>query len=270
MPGYFETMEIELLEGRHFTNNDGRPDGQKVAIVNETAARRYFPGGSPLNRMVRIPMAGDLTIVGVAEDVRHYGLDASAEVEVFVPYFQFALSQFQVVVDTDPEAGAFTPAFRTLLMGLDPAVPMGRVSTIEDLLAESMAQPRFNMTLLAGLALCAVALAAIGVYGVVTYTVARRTPEMGLRMALGADGARTFRQVVFEAVRVVGVGVLIGAGGAALLGASLESLLFGVTPLDPMTFVLAGIALVGFGALAASVPARRAARIDPVRALRGE
>jgi ABC-type antimicrobial peptide transport system permease subunit len=115
-----------------------------------------------------------------------------------------------------------------------------------------------------------VALAAIGVYGVVTYTVARRTPEMGLRMALGADGARTFRQVVFEAVRVVGVGVLIGAGGAALLGASLESLLFGVTPLDPMTFVLAGIALVGFGALAASVPARRAARIDPVRALRGE
>ncbi len=270
MAGYFETMGIALQDGRLFTEFDGREDGPRVAIVNETAVRRYFRDTGPLNRVIRMPMAGDLTIVGVVADVRHYGLDGAPEVEVFVPYDQFALSEMQVVVEVDPSAGPIAPAFRTLLAGLDPAVPMGKVSTVEELLSDSIAQPRFNTALLAGLALSAALLAAIGVYGVVTYAVARRTSEIGLRMALGADAAGTFRHVVGGAVRVVAIGVVIGMAGAALLGESLRGLLFGVTPFDPLTFAGAGLAVTAFGALAAAFPARRAARIDPVEALREE
>lgn len=238
--------------------------------MNETAARRYFRDGSPINRVIRIPMAGDLTIVGVVADVRHYGLDAVPEVEVFVPYDQFPLSEMQVVLEVDDEAGPIAPAFRTLLAGLDPAVPMGRVSSIEELMAASIAEPRFNTALLVALALSAALLAAIGIYGVVTYAVARRTSEIGLRMALGANPWRTFGQVVFEAVRVVTMGVVIGLGGAALFGRSLQGLLYGITPFDPLTFALAGVAIIACGVVAAALPARRASRVDPVTALREE
>ncbi len=270
MAGYFETMAIPLKEGRSFTDFDGRENGPRVAIINETAVHRYFRDASPLDRVIRMPMAGDLTIVGVVADVRHYGLDATTEVEVFVPYLQFPLSEMQVVIETDPAAGSIAPAFRTLLAGLDPAVPMGRVSTIEGLLADSVAQPRFYTALLVALALSAVLLAAVGVYGVVTYMVARRTSEIGLRMALGADPNGTFRHVVGGAVGVVGAGVAVGIVTAALVSESLEGLLFGVTPYDPLTFAAAGAALLGFGALAAAGPARRAARTNPVEALREE
>ena len=268
MAGYFETMGIALREGRFFDDFDGREDGPRVAIVNETAVRRYFSDRSPINRVVRIPMAGDLTIVGVVADVRHYGLDAAPEVEVFVPYGQFPLSEMQVVIDAEPASGPVAPAIRALVAAIDPAVPVGKVSAIEDLMSEAVAEPRFNATLLVGLALSAALLAAIGVYGVVSYAVARRTGEIGLRMALGADAGATFRHVVGGAVSVVGAGVAIGMVGAALLGESLRSLLFGVTPLDPVTYVAAGLGLLVLGALAAAVPARRAARVDPAEALR--
>jgi putative ABC transport system permease protein len=268
--GYFETMGIAIREGRLFDGFDGRENGPRVAIVNETAVRRYFQNGSPINRAVKIPMAGDLKIVGVVADVKHYGLDAAPDVEVFVPYAQLALSEMQVVVRPGPGGGSVAPTVRAAIAAIDPAVPMGKVSQIEDLMANAVAQPRFNTALLVGLALCAALLAAIGVYGVVTHAVSRRTAEIGLRMALGADAAVTFRHVVSGAVRVVAVGVAIGLAGAALLGPSLRSLLFGVTPLDPLTYVVAGGALLCVGGLAASVPARRAARIDPVEALRQE
>ncbi len=268
--GYFETMGIVLRAGRFFDQFDGTDNGPRVAIVNDTAVRRYFQDRSPINRTVRIPMAGDLKIVGVVADIRHYGLDAAPDVEVFVPYAQLALSEMQIVVRAASPAGQVGPTVRSLIAGIDPAVPMGTVSPIEDLLSAAVAQPRFNTALLVGLALCAALLAAIGVYGIVTHAVARRTAEIGLRMALGADAARTFRQIVGEAVRVVGAGVAIGLAASAGVGPSLRSLLFGVTPLDPLTYAVAGAALLGVGALAASVPARRAARIDPVVALREE
>jgi predicted lysophospholipase L1 biosynthesis ABC-type transport system permease subunit len=203
-------------------------------------------------------------------DVRHDGLDATSQVEVFVPYFQFALSEMQVVLETDMDPGVVASAVRTEVSRLDAALPIGAVSRIEDLLSATVAQPRFNMALLVGLALCAALLAAVGVYGVVTYSVARRTSEIGVRMALGADAARTFRQVVFGSLRVVGVGVVLGLTGAAILGQSLEGLLFGVAPLDPLTFVVAGGGLVVVAVAAASLPARRASAVDPVSALRAE
>jgi predicted permease len=270
MPDYFKAMAIALRRGRVFTPFDGREDGPKVAVVNETLARRYFSNVEPIDRMVRMPMAGDLKIVGVVADIRHDGLQATAAPEVFVPYVQFALSEMQVVIESDLPASAVTPAVKTQIARLDPQLPIVKVSTIEELLSASIAQPRFNMALLVGLAVCAAVLAAVGVYGVVTYSVTRRTAEIGLRMALGADEASTFRLVVFGALRIVLAGVVVGLAGAAALGRTLEGLLFGVRPLDPATYAIAGVAVIGVGLLAASLPAIRAARIDPADALRQE
>ena len=270
MPEYFQTMGIELKRGRVFDAFDGREGGPKAAIVNESVVRRYFGSVDPIDKLVRMPMAGDLHIVGVVADIRHDGLQASAEAEVFVPYSQFPLSQMQVVVSTALDSGTIARGVKTQLAALDPSLPIAKVSTIEELVSASIAQPRFNMTLLAALALCAALLAAVGVYGVVSYSVTRRTAEIGVRMALGADAERTFRLVVGGALKVVLVGVAFGLGGAAAAGRSLRNILFGVPPLDVLTFVASGLAIVTIGVIAASVPALRAARIDPVGALRQE
>jgi predicted permease len=270
MPGYFETMGIRVKKGRVFDAFDGREKGPKVAIVNESVVRRYFGVVDPLDKLVRMPMAGDLHIVGVVADIRHDGLQAAAQAEVFVPYDQFPLSQMQVVVSTSQDSPTIVKGVKSALAAVDPAVPVARVSVIEDLVSASIAQPRFNMTLLAALALCAAVLAAVGVYGVVTYAVARRTAEIGVRMALGADAGQTFRLVVFGALKVVLAGVALGLVGAALAGRSLRNILFGVPALDGLTFAVAGLGIVAIGVLAASVPALRASRIDPVGALRQE
>ena len=268
MPGYFQTLGIQLRRGRVFDSFDGRENGPKVTIVNESVVRRYFGDVDPIGRLVRMPMAGDLQIVGVVADIRHDGLEASAEAEVFVPYFQFPLSEMQIVVATDLDAGTVARGVKAEMAGLDPRLPIARVSSIEELVSASIAQRRFNMTLLAGLALCAALLAAVGVYGVVTYSVTRRTPEIGVRMALGADSGRTFRLVVFGAMKVVLVGIVLGLAGAIAAGRSLQNLLFGVAPFDAVTFVASGVAIAAIGACAATLPALRAARIDPVTALR--
>jgi predicted permease len=269
MADYFETMGIVLKKGRLFDRFDGRDNGPKVAIVNESTARRYFGSGDPLGRMVKIPMAGDLEIVGVVGDIRHGGLQDTAQAEVFVPYFQFPLTEMQVVMQTDAGTSVI-PGLKHEIAAIDAALPIVKVSTIEELVSASIAQPRFNMTLLAALAICAALLAAVGVYGVVTYSVARRTTEIGVRMALGADADTTFRLVVGGAMKVVMIGVVIGLAGAAAAGRSLQGLLFGVPPIDLVTYVTSGVAIIAVGAVAATLPALRAARIDPVGALRAE
>jgi putative ABC transport system permease protein len=270
MPEYFSTMGIRLQKGRVFDRFDGREDGPKVAIVNESLVRRYFGALDPIDKLVRMPMAGDLQIVGVISDIRHQSLQASAEPEVFVPYFQFPLSEMQMVMSTSLDAAVVAKGVRKAISGLDPALPIAKVSTMEDLVSASIAQPRFNMMLLASLAISAALLAAVGVYGVVSYSVARRTAEIGVRMALGSDAGRTFRLVVFGAARVVLLGVVIGLAGAVAAGRSLQHILFGVPPLDVVTFVASGAAIILVGIVAAGVPALRAGQIDPVSALRQE
>jgi putative ABC transport system permease protein len=268
MAGYFEAMAIPLRTGRLFDTFDGRDKGPRVAIINETVAKRYFPGADALNRQVKMPMAGDLTIVGVVGDVKHDGLQLAAKPEVFVPYYQLALSEMQLVIESDDDAGVVASGVKRAIGRLDPALPIAKVSRIEDLVSASIAQPRFNMALLIGLACCAALLAAVGVYGVVTYTVTRRTPEIGLRLALGAGARDTFRLVVWDAARVVLVGVVLGLAGAAALGRAFDRLLFGVPPFDAVTVTASGVALMIVGLVAASVPAARAARIDPAGTLR--
>ena len=259
MPDYFETMGIALKKGRVFDAFDGRENGPKVAIVNESVVRRYFGAVDPLDKLVRMPMAGDLHIVGVVADIRHDGLQASAEAEVFVPYDQFPLSQMQVVISTTARCRCDRPAAsRGNWPPWTRRCRSRRCRGSRISLSASIAQPRFNMTLLAALALCAALLAAVGVYGVVTYSVTRRTAEIGVRMALGADAGRTFRLVVFGALKVVLVGVALGLGGAVVAGRSLRNILFGVPPIDPVTFVACALGVVAIGLVAASVPALRA------------
>jgi putative ABC transport system permease protein len=267
---YFQTMGIALKKGRMFDDFDGREKGPQVAIVNEAIVRRFFGGGDPIGRLVKIPMAGDLQIVGVVADIKHDGLQGTAQAEVFVPYYQFPLTEMQIVMATDADRTGVIRGVKSAMSSIDPALPIVKVSSIEDLVSASIAQPRFNMTLLASLAICAALLAAVGVYGVVTYSVARRTSEIGVRMALGADADTTFKLVVWGALKVVLVGVAIGLAGAAAAGRSIQSLLFGVPPLDLVTFALSGLAIIVVGIVAASVPALRASRIDPVGALRTE
>jgi predicted permease len=267
---YFQTMGIRLTRGRVFDRFDGRDNGPKVAIVNESVVKRYFSAVEPIGQRVKMPMAGDLHIVGVVADIKHDGLQGNAQAEVFVPYFQFPLTEMQIVIVSTEGADAIVQGVKRELAALDPALPIVKVSKIEDLVSGSIAQPRFNMTLLVSLALCAALLAAVGVYGVVTYSVARRTAEIGVRMALGADAPGTFRLVVGGALKIVLLGVALGFAGAAVAGRSLQSLLFGVPSLDLVTYVISGLAIVGVGAVAALVPALRAARIDPVQALRTE
>ncbi|MFI5311148.1 MAG: ABC transporter permease [Gemmatimonadales bacterium] len=268
MAGYFEAMAIPLVKGRLFDPFDGRDNGPRAAIINQTLARRYFPGKDPLGQQVKMPMAGDLTIVGVVGDVKHDGLQLPAKPEVFVPYYQIALSEMQLVVESDADAGLVLTRVKGALAAMDRSLPVAKTSKIEDLLSSSIAQPRFNMALLIGLALSAALLAAVGVYGVVTYSVTRRTSEIGVRMALGAGARDAFRLVVMGAGRVVLGGVVVGLAGAAMVGKAFGSLLFGVPPLDLVTYSAAALALLGVGLVAASVPAARAARIDPAVALR--
>ena len=215
-------------------------------------------------------MAGDLHIVGVVADIKHDGLQGGEHAEVFVPYFQFPLTEMQVVLATDADTSRVIGGVRRAMAAIDSGLPIVQRVEIEELVSASIAQPRFNMALLAALALCAALLAAVGVYGVVTYAVARRTAEIGVRMALGADADRTFRLVAGGALRVVLAGVAVGVAGAAAAGRSLQSLLFGVPALDGITYLVSGLAILAVGALAAALPALRASRIDPIGALRSE
>ena len=268
-PGYFEAMGIRLVEGRLLDALDGTDD-RKVVLINETVARRYFQDRSPVGQVIDMPMAGSLEIVGVVGDIRHDGLGAQANAEMFVPYPQLPMAAMQVVVHTRGDPGPAVRAIRERILAVDPQQPVTRVSTIEDLLAASVASSRFNMVLLLGLASCAVLLAVVGVYGVVSYTVSRRTREMGVRMALGASSRSAVGLVLTQAVRVVGGGAAVGVVVALASGRVLQGLLYGVEPVDPATYAMVVAITLAVGLMAAAVPAVRAARVDPVEALRAE
>jgi len=268
-PGYFGAMGIRLVEGRLLDRLDGTDD-RKVVLVNETVARRYFPDRSPIGQIIDMPMAGSLEIVGVVGDIRHDGLGVQANPEMFVPYPQLPLSAMHVVVHTRGDAGPAVRAIRERILALDPEQPVTRVNTIEELLADSVAPSRFNMALLLGLASCAVLLAVVGIYGVVAYTVSRRTRELGVRMALGAGAGSAVGLVLSQAAGVVAGGAAMGVVVALASARVLQGLLYGVEAVDPATYVIVVAVTLGVGLLAAAVPALRAARVDPVEALRVE
>lgn len=269
MPGYFEAMEMPLLRGRLIDRFD-REEGRPVMLLNESAERLLFPGEDAVGQILGVPMAGSIEIVGVVGDVRHAGLDAPPGPELFVAFENFPVRDMHLVASAQGEPGGLAGAIRAEIARLAPALPLTRVATMEELVSDSAAQPRFNMAILVAFALCALVLATVGIYGVISYSVVQRTGEIGIRMALGSDARGTVRLVVGQTLAFVLAGGIAGTAGAVLVSRLVRGLLFEVSPLDPAT--LAGVlALLLLTALLASgIPARRATRIDPASALARE
>lgn len=269
-PGYFQTMGIPLLQGREFTAQD-RVESRPVVVIGSALAERHWPGVNPVGERIHA-FGVEREIVGVAGDVRHLGPATPVDPMVYLPQAQDITTRrmMTVVVRTDGVPDALLPAVRAAIRDLDARLPIPNLRSFGALRSERTASQRFNALLVASFAVLAVMLAAVGIYGVMSFVVAQRTQEIGLRMALGATRSGVLALVVGRVSRPVIVGVAIGLSGAFVLTRVLKSMLFGVTASDAVTFTSAALVL-GVAALAAClVPAFRAVRIDPIRALRHE
>ncbi len=266
--GYFRAMGIQLLSGRDFGPLDSE-EGVQVVIINQTLKDRFFPDIDPIGQyLMGMPMLGDLEIVGIVDDVLHGGLGSRPLPEVFVPFGQFSLSEMHIVISTEDPLADVASYVRARVAEADPLVPVSAVATMNDLVSNSIAQPRFNMALLAALALSAVFLAAVGIYGMVSYSVAGRTAEIGLRMSVGAAAESIAALVLGEVARLVALGLAIGIIGSLAAGQVFQALLYGVESTDVLTYLLVALGLATVGMLAALAPAIRAMRTAPVVALK--
>ena len=274
---YLSTLGVKLLQGRLLTQWD-RQGTAMVAVINESMARQFFPDRNPLGERFQLGTEPDpnfptMEIVGVVADVKQ-SFEAGAKAEFFVPYAQHPdpilvnlYLNAVLIVRTSEHPSELTPTVRSIIKDIDPAQPLVNVRTMETAMANTVAQPRFQMSLLLAFAALAVVLAAIGVYGVMAYTVSQRVPEIGVRMAVGASPGQVVRMVVWQGAKLTAFGVVLGLAAAAFGAVGMQSLLFEVRALDPMTFAVAPVVLVAAALLASYIPARRAARISPLAAL---
>jgi putative ABC transport system permease protein len=270
LPGYFNAIGIPLVDGRDFNDRDAA-GSRAVAIVNETLARRYWTGRSAVGeRLSPVRGGDDVEIVGVIADAMKELPPRASEPEIYWPYLQQPRWAAFFVVHTRLPEAEITPAIRERIRRIDPEIVMGTPRSIEDLLASQVKQPRFQALLLSLFAFIAVMLAAIGVYGLTAYSVEQRVHEIGVRLSLGARPDDISRLLVGQIGRATAVGAVAGLLGAVLLSRFLQTLLFGVAPTDPVTLVVACLLLAALSLLAAWIPARRAARLDPLTALRAD
>ncbi len=277
-PGYFEAMGIRLVRGRFFDRTD-TPDGLQVIAVNETLATQYFPGEDPLGKRLQIGGAPDSpwrTIVGVVGDTRHNGLTNPVKRAWFVPHNQFdkswgsTRSAMTLVARTTGDPRGIFQAVERLVAARDRNLPVTEVATLEEVMGTAVMEQRFTATLMAGLAILTLGLAALGIYGVMSYSVTRRSQEIGVRLALGAEPGRVRRMVIREGMVPAALGIGAGVVGAIGLSGFLGGILYGVSPLDPLTFVAIPLLLAGVALCSALGPAHRATQVDPVVALRRE
>ncbi len=271
--GYFETLGIPLLRGRKLTAAD-RQGSPNVAVVNQAFSRHYLKGADPIGHRIR---RGDgqpwIEIVGVVDDIRRAGKTGEINPQVYLAAAQtdlypVALADFAIRSARDPRL--LVNALQSEVWSIDKDLPLTSVRTLQEIVSESVAQRRFQTLLVLLFAAVAVGLALVGIYGVLSYSVSQRTPELGLRIALGADPWRIVALVVRQAGAVVACGVAAGLAGAWALSTYLESLLFEVKRYDPATWAAAVLLLAAVAVAAALIPARRGARVDPIRALRWE
>jgi predicted permease len=268
-PGYFRTMQIPLLQGRPFADRDA-PDAPKVAIVDEKLARYLWPGQNPLGKRVRFSGGKPswLEVIGVAGPVKQYGLDAEPRMTVYVPYAQLTVVSVYLVVRTVADAPGSLPAILSAIHSVDPEIPVYGIMTMRERLSRSLARPRFAMAMLAAFAGFALILAAVGVYGVISYLVTQSVHDIGVRMALGAQPRSILGMVLGRGMKLAAAGLVIGLAGAVALTRLMASLLFGVSATDIVTFSLVALFLGLIAFLASYFPALRAARLDPMIALR--
>lgn len=272
-PGYFRTMGIALLAGRDFTDAD-KKDGPDVTIVDERLARQYWPNESPIGKRVRFGPPEDNepwhTVIGVVSAVRHQRVQEDTRQSVYLPHQKFTVPGMALVARTSSNPTDFAGAIRREVAQLDPDIPVSQIATMEEVVAESIWQPRLYATLFAVFAGGALALALIGIYGVMAFLVQTRTHEIGVRMALGASTRDVFNLIVGRGMKLTAVGIVIGIGGAIALTRWMQSLLFNTSTTDPLTFVLISLLLSLAAFFACYIPARRAAKVDPLVALRYE
>jgi putative ABC transport system permease protein len=270
---FTSTMGIPLLRGRTFTDSDNEisPD---VALVNSTMSRRFWTEGDPIGKRFLQGHPGDggkwVTIVGIVADTKLYGLDNPARLEVYYPYRQHSDNDMNLVVRSAVDPASLTSAIRTAVASIDKDQPVFAVHTMQQLVDDSISTRRLTLVLLGIFSALALILAAIGIYGVMAYSVALRTQEIGIRMALGAQQKDVLRLILGQGARIAFFGVAIGLAAAAALARLLSSLLFSVSSSDPLTFAVGSILLVAVALLACYIPARRALRVDPIIALRYE
>jgi predicted permease len=267
--GYFATMGIAVVEGREFTPQDrGTP---AVAIINRTFAS-VLPAGERAvgQRLVWGSQGSILEVVGVVDDIRHRGLDARPRPELYVPPYQLQYGSMAVVVRAADDPMSLATAVKSQVYAIDPAQPVARVTTMDGLIGSSVSGRRFNMVLFGTFAALALVLSAVGIYGVISYSVSQRTREIGLRMALGARSGDVLAMVLRDGLVLTLIGVVIGVAGAMALTRLLSTLLYEISPADPVTYGGVAALILAVAALACLLPARRAATVEPMIALRYE
>ena len=275
MGDYFHVMQIPLKSGRDFQTHDFDDHAPAVGIVNDEMVKQYFPNENPLGKRVRWardPQVHWIEIVGVVGNVKHFGLDLPELPALYSPYTQInpwkRWMSFAARTQGDP--AAMTQAVKEQIWKVDSQLPITKVQTMNEVAAASFDARRFNMLLLTLFAGLALVLAAVGVYGVMSYAVTQRTHEIGIRMALGAQVGNVMRLIMKSGLTITIIGVVIGLGGAYALTRLMSSLLFGVEPTDKATFAGVSLCLLLIALAACYIPARRATKVDPLQALRYE
>jgi putative ABC transport system permease protein len=271
-PDYFRTLAIPLRRGRDFTEAD-RLGATRVLLISETAARMFFPQGDAIGQKITFGARGGYEknqgeIVGTVADVRHFGVDAPIPPMFYVPLAQSGMDGVTIVMRARGSPSALTQPVRKLVQAIDRDALVSEPVPMETLVSASLGQRRFYMMLLGGFASLALVLAAVGLYGVISYSVAQRTQEVGIRVALGASHSEVVSMVMRQGVRLAAAGLAIGLVLALLLKSVLQGLLVGVSATDPTTLAITALLLLLVAVLASYIPARRAARVDPMVALR--
>jgi predicted permease len=275
-PDYLDTIGIPLRRGRLFTDDDkaGTP---RVVLITESAARQFFPNEDPIGKTIALgwgrgpgkPRAGG-EVVGIVGDVKDAGLNEPNPPQIFLPYRQWPVGSMTMIVRTAVPPMNLTDAIRAEVYAVDSSLPVSNVSTLDAIVAKSISQQRFYMLLLTIFAGVALVLAAVGIFGVLSYAVSQRTREIGIRMALGAQGGTVIRLIVRQAMLLVAAGVAAGLTLGLLLSQTMAKMLFAIKPTDPPTYITVSLTLAAVSLFASWLPARRATRVDPIVALRSE